>query len=263
MMSTARSADGATIAYYASGVGEPTLVLVHGWATDHTIWDGQVRWLDARHRVVTLDLAGHGASGAERAAWTMAAFGADVEAVVRAVGAEQVVLVGHSMAGPVVLEAARRMRGWVRGLVLVDTLLDAEQPMPPDQIEAAVKELSADYRTTVVRMADQFIFLPSTPEEIRKRVIAGALALPPASSIAMLRETWAYDARPVLRELSVPIRAVNSDRFPTNVEGNRRHMPGFEALIVPGTGHYPMLEDPARFDPELERAIAAVERGAG
>src|SRR5438128_253020 len=74
-LETARSADGVAIRFQVSGQGEPTLVLVHGWALDHRLWDGQVPRLSARHRVVTLDLAGHGASGRQRARWTMAAFG--------------------------------------------------------------------------------------------------------------------------------------------------------------------------------------------
>src|SRR5438552_3792134 len=122
--STARSADGVPIRFHVAGRGEPTLVLVHGWALDHRVWDGQAPSLEGRHRVVTLDLAGHGESGRQRSAWTMAAFGEDVMAVVEAVGAREVALVGHSMGGPVVLEAARRMPERGQGLVLVDTLLE-------------------------------------------------------------------------------------------------------------------------------------------
>jgi peptidoglycan/xylan/chitin deacetylase (PgdA/CDA1 family)/ketosteroid isomerase-like protein len=44
-----------------------------------------------------------------------------------------------------------------------------------------------------------------------------------------------------------PIRGLNADKFPTNVEANRRHAPQFDAVIMKGVGHYLMLEDPARF----------------
>jgi pimeloyl-ACP methyl ester carboxylesterase len=74
----------------------------------------------------------------------------------------------------------------------------------------------------------------------------------------MLRTTWAYDPLPALGEIRVPIRAVNGDKFPTNLEANRRHMPGFEAAIVTGSGHYPMLEDPAGFGVALDRMLSSV-----
>ncbi|HET8624627.1 MAG TPA: alpha/beta hydrolase [Gemmatimonadales bacterium] len=262
-MTTVRSADGVPITFQVIGTGEPTVVLVHGWATGHRLWDGQVPRLAARRRVVTLDLAGHGASGGGRAAWSIAGFGRDVEAVVEAVGAKQVVLVGHSMGGLVVLEAARRMPNRVNGIVLVDMLLNAEERTPPEQIEGAAKQLEADYRNATTRMANQYLFSPATPNAVRDRVLGGAFALSPGDSIAMLRETWAYDPIPALREIGVPIRGVNADKFPTDLVVNRRHMPGYDAIIIPGSGHYPMLEDPARFDPALERAIEGVLEKAG
>jgi pimeloyl-ACP methyl ester carboxylesterase len=46
--------------------------------------------------------------------------------------------------------------------------------------------------------------------------------------------------------------------YPTNLEANRRHMPGYEAIVVAGTGHYPMLEDPSRFGPALDRALESL-----
>src|ERR671910_914157 len=139
--STARSADGVPIRYFVAGRGEPAVVLVHGWAMDRHLWDGQVAALAAKHRVITLDLAGHGQSGKERRAWTVSAFGEDVKAVVETVGAQQVVLVGHSMGGPVVLEAARRMPQRVKGIVLIDTLLDVEERTPAAAVEAMAKQL--------------------------------------------------------------------------------------------------------------------------
>jgi pimeloyl-ACP methyl ester carboxylesterase len=254
---TARSADGVSIAYQVQGQGEPAVVLVHGWALDHHVWDGQTPALEKRHRVVTLDLAGHGGSGGARSAWTMAAFGEDVKAVVEAVGAKQVVLVGHSMGGPVVLEAARRMPDRVKGIVLVDTLLDVEERTPAAEVDAFARQLEADYEKTTRQMAD-YLFAPATPPAVRERVMRHALALPAGVSVAILRQVWAYDPLPALQEIKAPIRAVNADKFPTSVEANRRHMPGYEAILVPGSGHYPMLEDPGRFDPALERAIAGV-----
>ena len=257
-MPTARSADGVAIRFDVEGRGEPTIVLVHGWVMDRHVWEVQAPSLAARHRVVALDLAGHGESGGSRPAWTMPAFGEDVKAVVEDVAAAQVVLVGHSMGGPVVLEAARRMPERVKGIVLVDTLLDVEARTPPAEIEAFAAQLAADYGAQVTEMLNGYLFAPATPAAVRERIIRHALALPAGVSVGMLRETWAYDPLPALREVRCPIRAVSADKFPTNLEANRRHMPGYEAAIVPGSGHYPMLEDPARFGPALDRALAQV-----
>jgi sigma-B regulation protein RsbQ len=142
--------------------------------------------------------------------------------------------------------------------VRIDTLLDVEQRPPPDQVEAIARQLEADYKTTVTHLSGEYLFAPSTPEVVRERVLRHATAMPPAISIALLRQSWAYDPLPALLEIKAPIRAVNAEKFPTNVEVNRRHMPGFEVVIVTGTGHYPMLEDPARFNSALDQALAQV-----
>jgi pimeloyl-ACP methyl ester carboxylesterase len=257
-MTTALSIDGVPIRYDVTGSGEPTLVLVHGWAFDRHLWDEQAPRLAARHRVVTLDLAGHGESGRQRAQWTLAALGEDVKAVVSAVAATKVVLVGHSMGGPVVLEAARRMPERLRGVVLVDTLLDVEERTPPEEVDSFARQLKADYETTVTQMAEAYLFAPGTPAAVRERVLAHAKAIPADLSIALLRESWSYDPLPALREIHAPVRAVNADKFPTSLEANRRYMPGYDAVIVEGTAHYLMLEDPARFGRALDQALGQV-----
>ena len=254
----ARSSDGIPITYEVAGSREPTLVLVHGWAFDRRLWDDHVARLAARHRVITLDLPGHGETGGRRPDWTMAAFGEDVKTVADAAGVNDIVLVGHSMGGPVVLEAARRMPGRVRGIVLVDTVLNVEERMPAEQIEVIARQLEADYRATATQMATEYLFAPATPASVRERVLRQVTAIAPDVSIALLRQVWAYNPAPALREISAPVRAVNADKFPTHTETNRRYMSGFEAQIVAGTGHYPMLEAPERFATALDRAIEQV-----
>ena len=129
----ALSADGVPIAYSVEGDGTTAVVLIHGWSCDRTYWREQIEPLIATYRVVSIDLAGHGESGQERAAWTLPAFGEDVKAVVEALGLERVVLVGHSMGGPAALEAARLLGSKVLGVVAVDALHDAGSKPDPEQ----------------------------------------------------------------------------------------------------------------------------------
>ena len=92
------SQDGTPISYEVYGEGEPTLVFIHGWSCDARYWRAQVSHFSKKHRVVTLDLAGHGHSGFRRPPYTMRSFGEDVRAVTEATGSQEVILIGHSMA---------------------------------------------------------------------------------------------------------------------------------------------------------------------
>ena len=162
------------------------------------------------------------------------------------------------MGGAVVLEAARRMPERVRGVVLVDIFLDVEERTPGEQIDAMAKQLEGDYKTTVTSSRPSISSCRLLRPVVRERVLGHVTALPPDISIPLLRETWGYDPLPALREIKAPIRAVNADKFPTNLEVNRRHMPGYDAVIVEGTAHYLMLEDPARFGRALDQALGQV-----
>ena len=94
----APSADGVPIAYSACGDGEPALVFIHGGLADLSfLAEWQPQAFAARHRVVAVDLAGHGESGAARPKWGMPQFGEDVRAAIEAEKIERLVLIGNSL----------------------------------------------------------------------------------------------------------------------------------------------------------------------
>jgi len=245
------ASDGVPIHYDVQGKGEPALVFIHCWGCNRHLWDNQVAEFSKTHRVVTIDLPGHGESGLERKNWSVESFGDDVKTVVAKLDLKRVVLIGSSMGGPIALEAARRMPDRVVGIVPVDTLQNVEAKVPPDQLEAGLKALEADFKGTNATMMSQFFFAPTTPPAVKERILADIDSRPPATAIAILRAVFTYDPAPAMREIKIPIRAINADRVPTNVEANRKYAPQFDAMIIKGTGHYPMLEDPARFNAML------------
>jgi pimeloyl-ACP methyl ester carboxylesterase len=260
---TATSPDGIPIRYDAAGKGDPALVFVHCGGCNRGFWDGQMAYFAAKHRVVALDLAGYGQSGVGRKDWTMPAFGQDVVSVVEALGLKRVVLIGHSLGGPAVLEAARRMPGRVAGLVLVDTMVDFEQRLATEEVEKYLSALRADYRATTTAITSQYFFSASTPEPVKARVLETVLSVPQEIGVAVFRSSAAYDPLPALREIKAPIRAINSDLFPTNVEGNRRYVPGYQVAIMKGVGHYLMLEQPEAFNALLAEALRELTRSGG
>ena len=135
MKDIALSSDGIPVCYEVHGTGAPALVLVHGWSCDRSYWSRQIGYFAGRYRVVAIDLAGHAESGAGRPAWTMPAFGNDVVAVVEKLGLEELVLIGHSMGGDVIVETALRLPGRAVGLVWADTYSSLGEPRTREQIQ--------------------------------------------------------------------------------------------------------------------------------
>ena len=249
------AADGVPIQYSVQGKGDTALVFVHCWACDRTYWDSQVAEFAKNYRVVTIDLPGHGPSGQGRKSWSISSFGDDVKTVVTKLDLKRVVLVGSSMGGPISLEAARAMPDRVVAVVPVDSLLNVEQKITPEQVDAVMNQMQTDYKATVTGLMNQFFFSPTTPAAVKERVIKDATSRPQEMAIAIMRGIFTHDVLPTLRETKVPIHAINGDRAPTALEVNRKYVPQFDATILKGVGHYPMLEDPARFNQALAEIL--------
>ena len=252
-----RAADGVPIHYSVQGKGEPALVFIHCWSCDRHLWENQLSAFAKKHQVVTIDLPGHGESGQQRQTWSVEGFADDVNTVITKLNLKRVVLIGSSMGGPIALEATRRMPGRVVAIVPVDTLHNVENKLPPEQLEDVLKQLRADYKGAVSSLLNQFFFSPTTPVAVKNRVTKEATSRPPALAIKILQAIFAYDPVPALRQIKVPIKAINSDLNPTNLDVNRKYAPQFDVMIMKGSGHYPMLEDPAQFNELLAGVLRA------
>lgn len=254
------AADGVPIHYSVQGKGEPTLVFVHCGGCDQHVWDNQVSVFSKNQRVVTIDLAGHGKSGEGRKNWSVESFADDVNSVITKLKIKRVILVGSSMGGPIVLEATRRMPERVVAIVPVDALHNVENKLSQEQLDAVFKELRADYKGTMTGFLNQMLFSPSTPAAVRTRITSEVTSRPPETAIAILQGVLTYDSVPALKEVKVPIHAINADMNPTNLEVNRKYAPQFEAVIIKGSGHYPMLEDPSRFNELLMEYLQQLKK---
>lgn len=254
------ASDGVPIHYSVAGKGEPAIVFIHCWGCRGDFWENQVAEFSKTNLVVTIDLPGHGESGLGRKVWTIESYGDDVKTVVTKLGLKRVVLVGSSMGGPIALEATKRMPDKVVAIVPVDSLQNVEQSLTQEQIDGVIQQMTADYKNATTGLLNQFFFSASTPEAVKTRVINEAISRPPETAIAMLKGVFAYKPAPTLKEIKVPIKAINADLNPTNVEINRKYAPQFDAVIIKGTGHYPMLEDPARFNQMLADILKTLPR---
>jgi pimeloyl-ACP methyl ester carboxylesterase len=249
------SADGVEISYRVEGAGEPTLVFVHGWACDRSHWDAQFAALSPRYKVIALDLAGHGRSGKNRKEWTIAAFGADVAAVLDKESVGRAVLIGHSMGGSAIVEAARLRPGTVLALIGVDTYKDLTRPVyGQDDVDAYLRLYEPDYAAfaeSVVRS----MFRPETDAALADRIVKGMLRTPIRASLGALAADMLYSPITALVALRKPVAAINCDRFPTALDANRRVVPSFILKMLKGVDHFLMLEAPEEFSRVLEETI--------
>ncbi|MBL7131010.1 MAG: alpha/beta hydrolase [Candidatus Omnitrophica bacterium] len=245
------------ISYSVYGKGEPVLVFVHGWSCSRSVWEKQIPYFEKKYRVVTLDLAGHGRSGKERAVYPLEAFGEDVAAVVRAIHATKVILIGHSMGGAVIIEADEIIPSNVIAIVGIDTMQDFDEAYTPEQVEEIVGPFKEDFAKAVNSFAVSMFVKDTSPEFIKEA--KGMFSTSnPDMSISALEEMFSrsYIARPP--KVSAPIWALNADLWPTKPEVNRKYVPEFNLRIMPGVGHFLMLEKPDKFNKQLDDIIKEI-----
>ncbi|MCP4115106.1 MAG: alpha/beta hydrolase [Desulfobacteraceae bacterium] len=255
------SKDGTPISYEIHGKGDPTLVFVHGWSCDARYWRAQVPYFSEKHRVVVLDLAGHGHSGSTRSRYGMKAFGEDVQAVADATGSRRIILVGHSMGGPVIAEAARLMPDRVIGLIGIDTLENIEYSMTRKERDLMIAPLKKDFRTGCRQFAQEMIS-PNTDPLLRDWILSDMSAAPPAVALSAMNEMMLQfitgEAAGIFDDIRIPVVAVNGDMWPINHEGNRRHMFSFDAIVLKDADHFLMMDRSEEFNHALDKAISTI-----
>jgi len=255
------SSDGQLISYNVFGKGDVTLVFVHGWGGDSRYWRYQIPYFYKKYRVVIIDLAGHGNSEQNRKVYTLEAFGQDVKAVVEDVNARRVILIGHSMSGEIVAEAARLMPGRVIGIIGADSIQNVEDTMPKEQFKQMVDGFQKDFKGEVKNFVEPMLGKDIKPE-FKKWIIDDISCEPPYVAISAFKEyVIKFENKGIaniFKEVKVPVRCVNADLWPTNPEANRRYMSSFEVTYIKGAGHFVMLERPREFNKKLNDSIKEI-----
>ncbi len=116
------------------GRGEPPIILVHGWTCDHTYFAPQAEHFRGDHRVISVDLRGHGESDKPQLDYTMAQFADDIAWLCEQLRVRKPVVIGHSMGGVIAFELAARHPDLPAAVVGVDSPIIPSQEVRNAQL---------------------------------------------------------------------------------------------------------------------------------
>lgn len=244
--------DDIKVHYESIGEGNDAIVFVHGWTCAANSWQAQ-RDAFSKHRLIFLDLPGHGQSDKPKVDYTIPFFARAVEAVMRDAKIERAVLVGHSMGTPIIREFYRQFPQKVRALVIVDGAL--RSMMPKERSDQFLQQLTTDYPT----MADGML-KPMRDEDIRAQIRATMLATPDYVAISGMR---AMADESVYRpdRIDVPVLAVlaKSPFWAADTETFLRSLASqLEFHMLDGVSHFLMLDKPEEFNALLRGFLATL-----
>ena len=251
------SDDGVMINYYIKGTDKKALVFVHGYSCSSEYWWPQLEYFSKDHTVIAIDIAGHGKSGLNRQEYSMDAFGNDVTSVIEHLDLEEVVLIGHSMGGPVVVKAAKNLGPKTRLIVGVDTFHDLSTEGIGGFARTAVNTMFKLFYESMTEDSIDDFFIDKTDEDLARWIRNDALKSPKHISQGTLDALLTMNYPESLRELSIPIVALNARTFrETKLDSNMNTYKNLQIEFMEDVGHFIMLERPVEFNNWLETKIS-------
>jgi pimeloyl-ACP methyl ester carboxylesterase len=255
------------IHYENYGAGPEALVFIHGWACDLTFWRGQEPlYTNPLHRSLLIDLPGHGLSDKPHRAYPIEFFARAIEAVMRDAQVERAVLIGHSLGGPISYAFLRLFPEKATGLVLVDAFVSRHMAGPPDRAATAAyfakiaRGLSGPAGERAFAQRVESCFSEQTPESLRAEIRAKMYATPKHVRIAALSSISSLHPPPPDETFDLPAIAIQAAELHTQERFELMHtiFTRMQLDRWEGAGHFLMLEDPARFNREIEQFLASV-----
>jgi len=253
------------INYFQQGQGDTTLLFLHGWCINSTYCENQLDYFSDKYNVYAIDLPGFGESKAERANWSIEEFARDVIAFIDAMNLKNVVIIGHSMAGEIMLQAASTNNPKIAGIVGIDNFKTVGVDFTPEQMKQMTDffpVLEKDFKNAAPAYADMMLFHPTTSKEVKGRVKTDFAKTDSVIGYGSFMNQMQYAATDAqrLEQLNYQLCLINSDYFPTNETGLKNHCKnGFQVKTISATGHYPMIEKPAEFNLILEKLLTRMK----
>lgn len=243
--------QGIKLAYEDRGAGKPAFVFVHGWACDRSFFAPQAEHFVRRHRVVSVDLRGHGESDKPQGPYPIAAFADDIAYVIEQLGLGKVMAVGHSGGGMTVLQLAAAHPERVAAIVMVDPAPLVFPPEFREHLEAMVAAIEAGDQEP----RRQFIanmFLPTSDRKLVEDVLAVMLAAPRHVAAGFMRGALAFDGPAVAAQCNVPALHLAATPPANPPHLMSQWLPTVINGWTVGAGHFNQLEAPDQVNTMIE-----------
>jgi len=261
--------DGARVHYESYGAGREAVVFIHGWTCDLTFWRAQAP-IYSEHRSLLIDLPGHGESDMPWGAYPVEYFARSIDAVMRDAGVDRATLVGHSLGGPIAYAFLRLYPQKAKSVVLVDATVSV--PVGGAAVVKAQKEtyarraknLSGPQGDKNFGQQVEAMFSDMTPPDLREQIRLKMFATPEHVRVAAVTSASKL-APPAPGEVfKLPALAIQTPSNATEARAAlmRKIFPQLRVIKWEGHGHFLMMEDPDRFNQELEEFLSSLAKSS-
>lgn len=252
---------GIDLFYESTGEGEPVLLL-HGLGSSTLDWDRQIPEFSKSHRVIAMDVRGHGRSGKPEGPYTMKQFAADATALLAALDAAPAHVVGLSMGGMIAFQMAVDAPQAVRSLTIVNSGPEMN-PLTPEQ-RAGFDARYSLVRTQGMAALAKLIAAPLFPKPeqgaLRQRFEDEVAANDPDAYLASLGAIDGWSVADRIGGIRCPVLVISSDQDYTPVEWKRYYasqIPDARVAVLEDSRHVAPLDQAERFNRAVTEFLAA------
>jgi pimeloyl-ACP methyl ester carboxylesterase len=243
------------LVYYEAGNGDPPLVLLHGWGANRSYLAPQFQYFQTAHRVLSMDLRGHGESDKPDQAYTIEKLADDAAWLCRQLDVTRPVLVGHSMGGSIALELAANHAGLYPSAVVILEALVVAPPALIDQFRPVLDGVRSPAYAEVMRQFMDQLFGPHYDRSDKERRLNQLSDNPQNVMVSALESVLAYDSTASVAACRLPILYVSSGPWYTDVNRFKQLCPHLVTAQTVGAGHNFPLEIPEQLNPMIARFL--------
>jgi len=241
---------GSSINYLDEGAGN-VIVLIHGFAEDASVWQGQTSFLSHNYRVLVPEMPGSGQSGYNPALTTIDDFADAIAALLNYESIDQCIVLGHSMGGYITLALAEKYPQYLKGFGLVHSTAFADSDEKKLNRERGIKLIEDHGAHAFIRNTTPNLFTAAykknSSDKIEGLIEKGAgftkKALQQYYRVMMTRP----DRTLVLQQSAVPVLFIAGSEdvaVPLSDSLKQFHMPGNAHIcILENSGHMGMWEE--------------------
>ena len=256
-----------TIAYSDQGTGLP-IVFLHAFPLNRTMWATQENALSSQFRIITIDLRGHGESGAPLWRFTLDQSADDVRALLDYLAIQQTAFVGLSMGGYILFAFYRKYADRVKGLILADTRAQADTAEGKD---GRFQMAQAAYTRGPSAIADLMIpkllspmtvqTKPDLVQHVRAMIESNQISGIVGDLMAMAERS---DSVPLLPQITCPTQIIVGELDqatpPSDAKLMADQIPNARLAVIPQAAHLANLEQPEAFNQIIASFASALAK---
>lgn len=229
-----------------------SVVFIHGFPFDHTIWENQIDALKDEYYCVAYDVRGLGESYVGDGQYTMEAYVDDLFSVVNELNLHKPILCGHSMGGYIALRAVEKRQDKFGGLILCGTKSEADDNSAKLKRAASIDQINTE---GLIKFVDPFVtncFAEETPKEEEKLFLDTLFRAHKNDPIgvkgALIALVSRTDTSSFLPHIKIPTLVLSGsfDKIspPSLMRTLSEKIPNSEFAIIPQSGHMSVIENP-------------------